>query len=159
MATEEIPPAEAIRIWRNGRIPVVYRPGGQEYLLVRLPLFQRVRHPDGSIHPQNIIWLRGERKRRIDWNRQFRAWEIVPSRFNDVVDRCLNRYGSTYVIQQYRPLEKCAPACWNAEGYHCECSCLGANHGSGIALKHVVSETFAFEWGNRQLAVRLLRLN
>jgi hypothetical protein len=134
----------AIQVWRNSRIPVVYKPGGRESLLVRVPYAE-----------DNYEWLRGEGK-RIGWCPQFRAWEIPRSRFNDVVERCLQRYAKAYVIEGYRELEKCAPACWNAIGYDCQCSCMGAHHGSGQELQHIVSDTFAFEWGVRKLACRLL---
>jgi hypothetical protein len=151
----EISYPELRRIWRNQEIPVVYRPGGLTFLLVHVP-FQRYIDFTGNVRPQNIIWLRGKGKHKIHFNQQYRAWEITPSRLNDVVDRCLKRYGKCWLIQRYRPMEKCAPACWNAKGYECECSCMGSNHGSGRELTHVVSETFAFEMGERQLAARLL---
>jgi len=141
---QEISAPEAVRIWRNGQIPVVYKQPGRVPLLARVPY-----------RTDNAAWLRG-RGRKIQWNDRFRAWEIPRTRFNDVVARLLARYQQVYVIQSYRPLEKCAPACWEAKGYDCECSCLGENHGSGHALEHIVSETFAFEWGARKLACRLV---
>jgi hypothetical protein len=53
---------------------------------------------------------------------------------------------------------KCAPACLYAVGYHCECSCMGANHGTGHpgGRWHEVSDTFAFNWGPKQYACRLI---
>lgn len=94
--------------------------------------------------------------RRITRQPQYRAWEIPVSRFNDIVHRMLERYGRVYLIQLHRDLEKCAPACWNALGFDCECSCMGENHGSGRELTHIVSDTFAFEWGGRKLSCRLI---
>jgi len=132
-----------VQIWRNGRIPVVYRPGRREYLLARIPFTG-----------ESILWLAGEGKHRIEFNPRFKAWEIPPTRLNDIIKRCLNRFGETWLIQSYREFEKCAPACWNAEGFDCQCSCLGENHGSGRELEHIVSETFAFEWGGRRLSAR-----
>jgi hypothetical protein len=86
---------------------------------------------------------------------------LRPGRFHEPDSKrwirlCLGVYGQTYVIQRDRPLQKCAPACWNAVGYDCECSCLGENHGSETPLAHVVSDTFAFQRGGRKLALRLL---
>jgi hypothetical protein len=144
MLASEITSRDAAQIWRNNLIPVIYKPTGAGSLLVRVPYAD-----------DNRDWLLGE-GRQIRWLGQFRAWEIPRSRFEDMVARMLWRYAKTYVIQAFRHLEKCAPACWNAMGYDCECSCLGANHGSGQALTHVVSETFAFDWGERRLACRLL---
>lgn len=137
--------SDAIRIWRNKYIPVVYKPQGKDPLLVRVPYA-----------PNNRDWLLSN-GRSIAWIAQFKAWEIPRSRFNEVVELCLDRWLQVYIIEAYRELEKCAPACWNATGYDCECSCMGANHGSGQPLDHVVSDTFAFEWKERQLACRLVQ--
>jgi hypothetical protein len=135
---------EGLRVWRNGAIPVVYQPGGRRPLLVRLP------YREG-----NRDWLLAN-GRSIAWRARWKAWEVPRSRFDEIIGLALERFESCWVIQEYRPLEKCAPACWNAMGYECQCSCLGANHGSGRQLEHVVDETFAFEWGERKLSCRLL---
>ena len=134
-------------MWRNGRIPVVYKPPGKRPLLVRCPYAKG-----------NAYWLRGPTtNHRVRWDEQHVAWEVPRSRFDNIVRLCLDRYGEVYVIQTFRPLETCAPACWDAKGHDCECSCMGANHGSGRSLAHVVSGTFAFEWGRSELACRHLR--
>lgn len=132
------------QIWRNGKIPVVYQPPGKQPLLVRLPYRE-----------DNYLWLRDD-GRHIQWHPQWKAWEIPRSRLNKTVQLALERFESCYLIQSYRPLEKCAPACWNAQGFECHCSCMGANHGTGMALSHVISETFAFEWGQQKLGCRLI---
>lgn len=135
-------------IWRQalkpGGTPVIYKQARPQPLLVRVVW-----------DVDNREWLTGD-GRRITWQRQYKAWEIPTSRFNDIVERMLERYGRLYLIQLYRDLEKCAPACWNALGFDCECSCMGANHGSGRSLSHVVTETFAFEWSGRKLSCRLI---
>lgn len=135
----------AADIWRNGRIPVIYHRGRGSTLLVRVP------YREG-----NREYLKGS-ARSIHWIEEFRAWEVARSRFDYVVARALARWGAAYIIQAFRPMKKCAPACWDAIGHDCECSCMGKNHGSRLALQHVVSETFAFEWGPKRLACRLIR--
>ena len=129
-------------------MPVVYRQGGSEPLLVRLP------YASG-----NGGWLRSDHRRKPEWVKQYKCWGTPKAWFEDVVRRLLQRFGRVYVIQPYRTQEKCAPACWNATGVECECSCMGANHGSGNASGrwHVVSDTFAVQWRNRQLACRLIQ--
>ena len=84
--------------------------------------------------------------------------ERVISR-KDVIKLCLQQYQSAYVIQLYRAQQKCAPACWNAEGFHCECSCMGENHGGGHpgGNWHEVSETFAVSWGDQRYSCRHLK--
>jgi hypothetical protein len=109
-------------------------------------------------HADNRIWLRGDHRRKPIWNAEYRCWEVPQSWFEDVVTQCIHRFGSVYVIQPYRVQEKCAPACWNAQGFECECSCLGANHGcqNPTGNWRVISETFAVRWHDQQLACRLI---
>jgi len=74
--------------------------------------------------------------------------------------RLLYKYSAVYLIQLYREQQKCAPACWNAEGLHCECSCMGENHGSGHPGERwrEVSETFAFADKGPEVVNNLNRL-
>lgn len=142
---EQMSRPEAVAIWRNGRVPVIFKPDKSEPILVRIPFTT-----------DNREWLLGS-GRRIQWLNDYKAWELPVSRFSELVRLALARYGSVYLIQAFRRLQKCAPACWKAEGPDCECSCMGENHGTGRALEYEVSDTFAFEWGKRQLACRLLK--
>jgi hypothetical protein len=141
------PLQNAAALWKQHAIPVVYRPEGREPLLVHLPY-----------RPDNGAWLRGQHRRRPAWVAQYKGWQAPKAWFDDVVSQCLLRFGHVYVIQPYRVQETCAPACWQAHGFTCECSCLGANHGcqQPAGQWHIVSETCAIQWHGRQLACRLL---
>lgn len=108
-------------IWGNKVIPVVYRRSGKNDIWVRLPFSKDNRSFLGG----------GTRKQEPVWNAEKKVWSLPRSRFNDVVDLILRRHGKAYIIQPYVDTEKCAPACRNATGHECQCSCLGANHGSG----------------------------
>jgi cell filamentation protein len=67
--------------------------------------------------------------------------------------RLARKYGKVYVVQAFAHFEKCAPACWNATGFQCECSCMGQNHGSHASGDWwIVSETFAIRREGRELA-------
>jgi len=138
---------EIARVWRQKRIPVVYRASGSGPLLLRLPYAK-----------DNYAWLRGYNQRKPKWDPQYKCWHTPRSWFNRLVDRCLNRFGKIYVIQPYREQEKCAPACWNAKGHECQCSCMGANHGSRSPEGRwfIVSNVFATRWRDQELACRLL---
>ena len=131
-------------IWAQSRIPVVLRrDGAGEQLRVRLPHDKSNRQwlQNGRPKSHGAIWF-GDMDKRY--------WELPKAWFNDFVDRALVRYGRLYVIQPYREKEICAPACWNAVGHECQCSCMGYNHGSGNAEGFFeVSETFAVRWGAR----------
>jgi hypothetical protein len=149
-------PEDLKRIWRQDELPVVVRKGAGYPLQVKLP------------HPRNDFewttsarrWLRAPHPRgRIpEWRQNYRGWEVPKAWFNDLVERLLARYGRLYVVQPYREQEKCAPACMNAVGHECQCSCMGANHGAGgpSAGWFTVSETFSTRWGEEHLACRLM---
>ena len=136
-----------LQIWSQTQIPVVFRSGKSKPLLVRLPFAQG-----------NQIWLKSDHRIQPDWHPKQKCWQIPKSWFEDVIRRSLKRYARIYVIQPFSPQQKCAPACWHAIGAACECSCMGANHGSGNpdGKWHVVSETFAVRWDAREYSCRLL---
>lgn len=134
-------------VWNQPQIPTVLRRGGKgQRLRIRLPIAE-----------DNQQWLQEGKRRTAEWLPQYRCWEVPKAWFNDFVEKALHRYGSLYVIQPYRVQEKCAPACLNATGHECECSCMGANHGAGNdGSWFEVSETFATRWGEQRLACRLM---
>lgn len=135
-------------IWNQGVVPVLLNRGQGERARLRLPL----------VYGAAYAWLRRGRRRRPDWNVEGRYWEVPRAWFSDLVSDCIARWGSVYVIQPYREHQKCAPACWDAEGDICECSCMGANHGLGRPGGGwlVLSDTFAVQWGEQRWACRLL---
>jgi hypothetical protein len=135
-------------IWRQTAIPVIYRPGRGVPLKVKLPYAAN-----------NYVWLRDEHRNKPKWNEQFTCWELPSSWFEDVVRRSLARFGRVWVIQPHRAQETCAPACWRATGIECECACMGARHGSEnpAGKWHIVSETFAVQWHDRQINCRLIK--
>jgi len=133
-------------VWGQDSRPVVLRGGPVRPLLVRLP------------SGRGRGWLRRRHRGRLEWVADLNAWDIPKSWFEDVLKRCLRTYGAVYVIQPYNSLKRCVPPCWNALGAHCECSCMGANHGSGHpeGRWHIVSETIAIRIGADQFSCRLL---
>jgi hypothetical protein len=134
-------------IWRQNKIPVVFRREKSKPILVKLP--------DSN---DNYVWLRGERRYKPKWNDQYNSWETPVAWFDSIIKQALKRYNKSYVIQLHREQQKCARACWDAKGFHCECSCMGANHGTGHPGGgwYEVTETFAFEWGPKKYACRFL---
>ncbi len=138
----------ATMVWNNGAIPVILRRGGGQPVRLRVPFSN-----------DNRKWLKdGPRKKEPEWNKKDRYWELPSSRFNEIVKMVLDRYDQIYIIQPYREKEVCARACMEAEGFECQCSCMGANHGSSNQSGWFeVSETFAVRYGERILACRLLK--
>lgn len=139
-------------IWNQRQIPVIlWRTGKGEKVRLRLPYTKN-----------NRDWLKADRRINPEWcEKPLKCWEIPKSWFNDVVERSLDRWGKTYIIQPYRESQICTPSCRNAQGHDCECSCMGLNHGMGDEKAKedgwfMTSDGFAVMWGNKMLASRLL---
>ena len=150
MTTKNIP-EQIRRQWEAAQIAIVVRAGlmGKK-LIVRLPF-----------RDDNAQWIRslatGTRRPEVSWDSTYGAWKLPASWLNRFVEGALNRYGRLYVVQPFREMEKCAPACRDANGHECQCSCMGANHGNKDGLGWFdISETFSFRWGLEQAAIRLM---
>ena len=139
--------ARLFAVWNQPAIPVILRRIGKgEKLRLRLPF-----------DIENRKWLENGRRTSPDWIANKKHWETPKSWFDDLVERALAKYGKVYVIQPFVEQEKCAPACMNAQGHECQCSCMGANHGAGNnGSWFEVSETFATRWRQSQVACRLM---
>lgn len=135
------------KVWWQTLVPVVYRQGHGKPLLVRLPFAET-----------NREWLRNDKRNKPHWDPQYKCWEVPKAWFENLIRRLTHRFGSVYVVQPFNTNEKCAPACWNAVGIECECSCMGRNHGSSNpeGKWHVVSNTLAVQWGTKQYSCRLI---
>ena len=135
-----------IDIWRQNEIPIVMK-REKLPLLIKMPYAL-----------DNFAWLRNINRNKPEWSTQFKAWQVPTAWFEDSVRRLISRFKKVYVIQVHREHQVCAPACWNAQGLHCECSCMGAHHGSGhpAGRWYEVSETFAAQWGPKKYACRLM---
>ena len=139
--------ARLLAVWKQGSIPVILRRGGKGQCL-------RVRLPYGA---DNRQWMQNGRQTSPTWSPARYYWEAPKAWFNDLVERSLVRYKKLYIIQPFREQEKCTPACMNAVGHDCQCSCMGANHGAGNDGSWVdVSDIFATRWGELHLACRLM---
>lgn len=134
-------------VWNQKEIPIILRRGRKgQRLRARIPYA-----------PDNKQGLQDGRRLSPEWIEKHKCWELPKAWFNDFVARALERYRKLYIVQPYREQEKCSPACLNAIGHECQCSCMGANHGAGNdGSWFEVSDTFAVRWGERHLACRLM---
>ncbi|UCA46155.1 hypothetical protein [Pseudochrobactrum sp. XF203] len=134
------------KILVQGHTPVALRFGKGHKLYVRVPYAD-----------DNRRWLQSGKRTSPVWLKERKQWELPQSWFNDFVNKCLQRYRRVYVVQPFRIMEKCSPACRNAQGHECQCSCMGANHGSESHEGWFdISDTFSFKWKDQELACRLL---
>ena len=136
-------------IWLQDAIPVLFRKGTGFPLLLRNPY-----------RDDNREWLRNKRRSKPKWiiENNYPYWKIPKIWFDDTVTRALERWQKLYIIQPYAERETCSRKCVNAKGHECECSCMGARHGSGYLGNDwfEVSETFAMTWKSAEIACRLL---
>ena len=137
------------RIWTQSRIAVVHRPR-KGHLKVRLPFAKG-----------NRGWMKpSSRHKEPEWvsNVKHSYWSVPHGWFDRLIRQILMRYEQVYVISPYNMREVCAPACMRAHGVHCECSCLGVNHGAGVDSSwYVISETCAVRWKGESLAIKLVK--
>lgn len=134
------------RIWAQGKIPVLFRKGKQ--LLLKIPYGKN-----------NRAFVAEGRRKQPPYNPQFRCWVLPRSAVEDISRRLLSTFGQFYLVLPYRAQETCAPACWDAVGLDCTCSCLGANHGRGQpgGRWYVLSHTCAVQWGDVQYRWSLIQ--
>lgn len=149
MSTANPPRAEELRqIWRQTNFPVISKRPRPSSLLVKLPKIRDAQ-----------TWLRNGQRSIPDWDIKYSAWQIPQSWFESTIKRCLLQFERCYVIQIHREKQICAPACWNAVGINCECSCMGEHHGEGhpSGRWYEIDETLAVSWDAQKYACRLLR--
>lgn len=134
-------------IWQQRNIPVLLNRGKNKRL--------RMRFPEGHDH-HSILHV--SRKHRPLWIEDKKYWDVARIRLNEIVKHTLATYGKLYVVQPYRVQERCAPACWDAEGHDCQCQCMGEHHGSRSNGQgwFIVSDVFASRYQDQELACRLL---
>lgn len=141
------------------------RPGLNVILAQRhIPSIIRLDHEPLQVRlpyrEDNRAWLmEGHTRMTISWNPDGKFWVTPTSWFNELARRLVERAGAAYIIQPYREQEKCAPACWNARGLECTCSCLGVHHGQGQpdGRWYVVGDACAVRWGSQHLRWTLLK--
>lgn len=135
-------------VWGQSGIPVILRrTGAGQSLRARLPYAST-----------NRAWLQNGRRTKPTWVTGGKYWELPKNWFNDFVERALADFGTVYVVQPYREQEKCSPACQNAVGHECQCSCMGLYHGQeNDGTWFEVSDTFSTRWGEQELACRLMK--
>lgn len=143
-------------VWRQDQIPVLAQRSGSKDLFVKLPNFEN----SLSWRWKNRRWLRelSPKGRKPKWSDKYQGWQIPKSWITRMTQHLLARYGECFVVQPYRSSKKCAPACMNAKGLDCDCSCMGEFHGTGgpSASWFVVSETFAISWDQTEFGCRYL---
>lgn len=145
---DEVSTERLKKIWNSGTSnPVILRRGVGKQLALRLPY-----------RKDNFFILRKGRNNKPSWNDSQKYWELPKTWFNALVEELLHDFGRLYVVQPFRAQEKCARACWEARGHECNCSCMGAGHGSQYNGSgwFEVSEAFATRWGEQELSCRLM---
>lgn len=138
---------QLLEIWKQKETPVLFLKSKKDPLLARFPHGKYDRK-----------WVKGDHRRAPEWLENYKCWKTPKAWLSCLIKRSLEEYGKVYLIQPFQPHQKCAPACWNATGEECQCSCLGKNHGAGKPKGkwYEVSETFAVFWGEKHYGCRLI---
>jgi hypothetical protein len=111
--------------------------------------------PDGS------KWLQeGHSRHNHHYVRDPRPghWVIPKAWVSELSQRLVALFRQCYLVQGLCKTEQCAPACWDAAGLECVCSCMGMNHGNGRpeGRWYEISETCAISWGAETLHYKLM---
>lgn len=121
------------------------------------PEYPRLRHDGESsliarVPPQKGIgeWMRRGRHHKAHFDPVSKEWTLPYAWRDEMIGRLANRYGGVLVLRDAAVTERCAPSCVKAVSpvTQCECSCGGANHGTGALPT-------GFQVINEALAVRV----
>lgn len=143
----------ATEAWQQFEIPVIVRTRKIEGKNPRL----RIRLPE---HPDPFALLKGVNKRNrnpIEKEKQ-RYWELAYGRLNEMVETLSKTFGHVILIQPVRETMVCARKCIEASGFECECSCLGANHGSQHmdSAWYEIEDTYAVSHGAEYASLKVI---
>jgi len=139
--------------WNQHSVPVILRRKrtreGNPVLRIRLPR----RHTNYGV-------LKGDKpqNRNPEYRSEGDFWEIPYSRLNDIVRILVAYYGQVILMQPVKHRQVCARACMEAAGFECECSCLGANHGSNNmdSSWFEVDDTYAVMYRDEEVSLRVI---
>jgi len=130
-------------IFSQNSFPVVCNPPTDSGLWIKIPADW-----NDKDDPRRYHWLCNLLPRKPRWFLQYKSW-IIPERHLQLITKeLLDKFGCVILLQLHREKEVCAPACWNAQGLECHCSCLGVNHGAGQpgGRWYIVGEAYAVQW-------------
>jgi hypothetical protein len=144
---------DAKRAWNQKESPVILRRRKQNGRNQRL----RIRLPAQGNH---FILLKGSNKfnHKPIYVEKGSFWEVPYQRLNDLVEVLAKFYGKVILMQPVKEKQVCARKCMEASGFECECSCLGANHGSENMTSswYEVDDTYAVRYGSDQVSLKLI---
>lgn len=130
----------------ESKIPVLLNPKTKGKIMLRFPNEEK-----------HQAFVEAGQKSEPEW-KPYGAWLVARSALRSHAQRCIGEWGSCWIVQSYREKEVCAPACQNALGLECHCSCMGLYHGHEAEASsgkwHVVNEAFCVRWGDVVYAVR-----
>jgi hypothetical protein len=70
----------AAAIWKQEVIPVIYRQGDGQPLMIKL-----------LYSSDNAAWLRNDNRRKPKWNKKFTCWQTPNAWFKSLIQRALHR--------------------------------------------------------------------
>lgn len=144
---------DAKKAWNQKKIPVILRRRKQDGKNPKL----RVRMPLGGEHIQILKGRSKHNHNPVHFDKED-FWELPYSRLDNLVKILATTYGKVILMQPIRKSQVCARACMTAHGFECECSCLGANHGSHNmdSSWYEVNDTYAISYGAEKVSLKII---
>lgn len=144
---------DAKKAWNQKERPVILRcrksNGRNQKLRIRLP--ERGEH---------FTLLKGSNKfnHKPVYIASGKFWEVSYQRLNELVEVLAKFYGEVILMQPVKEKQVCARKCMEANGFECECSCLGANHGSENMNSswYEVNDTYAVRYESDQVSLKVI---
>jgi len=123
-------------------VTVTVRPNGARTEVRGLPWTGNPR--DGYAALEDAI--DASRRGQVLYDRQHKAFTVSRSHTELLIYRLAQKFGHVHVIQ-YGGITKCVEECWRLRDLDtsatCQCSCAGANHGTGVAPGRIVGQVNA----------------
>jgi len=139
--------------WNQSQIPVILRRrkiyGQNTKIRIRLPKrgdHYKLLKGDNKSNHNPVFFEKGG------------FWEVPYGRLNYLVETLAKFYGKVILMQPVREKQVCARACMQAQGFECECSCLGENHGSENmdSSWYEVDDTYAVRHGPEIVSLKII---
>lgn len=144
---------DAKKAWNQSAVPVILRRKKKDGHNPKL----RIRIPSQS-GAYEILKGRNKHNHNPRFDEKGKYWELAYDRLDEMVKILAIHFGSVILMQPIRHKQVCARTCMEAQGFECECSCLGENHGSQNMNSswYEVYDTYAVKYGEEEISLKVI---
>ena len=143
-------------LWKEVKMPILYRQG--RGMRLKLRLSRPDQHVSELWPSDEYRFLFRKKHHKPKWEFTKKHWELPYSWLDFVTKHIVSQKGALYLIQPCNSLQVCSRSCQEAQGFECECSCMGAQHGSNnIDFGWFeITDCFAVKSEGNELSCRLI---